>query len=57
MYIYIYIFIYIKESHDFNNFNKHAKFTIIDQLMNTSKPKETLALSPSDLSKEKIFGF
>ena len=24
------------------NFNKHAKFTIIDQLTNTSKPKETL---------------
>ena len=25
-----------------NNFNKHAKFTIIDQLKNTSKSKETL---------------
>ena len=24
------------------NFNKHAKFTIIDQLKNTSKSKETL---------------
>ena len=28
-----------QESH---NFNKHAKFTIIDQLTNTSKSKETL---------------
>ena len=28
-----------QESH---NFNKHAKFTIIDQLTNTSKPIETL---------------
>ena len=28
-----------QESH---NFNKHAKFTIINQLMNTSKSKETL---------------
>ena len=27
------------------NFNKHAKFTIIDHLMNTSKSKETLTLS------------
>ena len=25
-----------------NNFNKHAKFTIIDQLTNTYKSKETL---------------
>ena len=40
-----------QESHIFN---KHPKFTIIDQLTNTSKSKETL---PSDLSKEKIFGF
>ena len=29
-----------QESH---NFNKHAKFTIIDKLTNTSKSKETLA--------------
>ena len=28
-----------QENHDFN---KHAKFTIIDQLMNTSKSKEIL---------------
>ena len=28
-----------QESH---NFKKHAQFTIIDQLMNTSKSKETL---------------
>ena len=28
-----------QENHDFN---KHAKFTIIDQLTNTSKSKETL---------------
>ena len=28
-----------QESH---NFNKHAKFTIINQLTNTSKSKETL---------------
>ena len=26
-----------------HNFNKHAKFTIIDQLTNTSKFKETLS--------------
>ena len=26
-----------------NNFDKHAKFTIVDQLTNTSKFKETLA--------------
>ena len=25
-----------------NNLNKHAKFTIIDQLMNNSKSKQTL---------------
>ena len=25
-----------------HNLNKHAKFTIIDQLMNTSKSKETI---------------
>ena len=25
-----------------HNFNKHSKFTIIDQLKNTSKSKETL---------------
>ena len=28
--------------HESHNFNKHAKFTIIDQLMNTSKSKESL---------------
>ena len=28
--------------HESHNFNKHAKFTIIDQLRNTSKSKETL---------------
>ena len=26
-----------------HNFNNHAKFTIIDQLMNNSKSKETLS--------------
>ena len=35
------------------NFNKHATFTIIDQLTNTSKLKK---FSPSDLFKESIFG-
>ena len=31
---------FLQENH---NFNKHAKFTIIDQLTNTSKFKETLS--------------
>ena len=35
------------------NFNKHAVFTIIDQLTSTSKLKK---FSPSDLLKESIFG-
>ena len=34
-------------------FNKHPKFTIIDRLT----PPNLKKLSPSDLSKEKIFGF
>ena len=37
---------FLQENH---NFNKHAKFTIIDQLTNTSKFKK---LYPSDLSKD-----
>ena len=36
------------------NFNKHAEFTIIDQLMNTSKSKETLI---QQLIEREIFGF
>ena len=40
-----------QESH---NFNKHAKFTITDQLTNTFKSKETLT---QRLTKREIFGF
>ena len=37
------------------NCNKHVKFTIIDQLTNTSKCNKKI--SSSDSLKEKIFGF
>ena len=37
-----------------HNFNKHATFTITNQLANTSKSTK---FSPSDLLKEGVFGF